>query len=261
MLETLWLRFEVENKLLGIFLISFVLSTVMVWFSKVLLPLPTGVTSVFLVSLAAAYPVVSYLKQEEESESAKAKRLSEKTLLKRHERELGIYIAFFLGVTSAYIIMSAALSPSVFEAQGVAMQAAGISGQVTGGLSFASILFNNLVVFGITFALSLLISAGTVFILVWNASILGIFLSSLSDNVLYAQAQALIYLPHGLLEIGGYILAGIAASLLAYQLDRKIRGKHSKKSQASFPKVLEDCTILTLIGFGMVLLGTVIEVI
>jgi len=50
-----------------------------------------------------------------------------------------------------------------------------------------------------------------VFILVWNASVWGVFLSKIINT---NPIVALSYLPHRLLEMSGFVLAGIAGALL-----------------------------------------------
>jgi len=259
MLETLWLKLEIQNRYLSMLAFSFVFSIVVLWLTKSFVPLPTGLASVFLISLAAAYPFVRYMKHEEESESVIKKRFSERNILRRHERELMIYLVFFVGVTFAYISSYYIWGASAFGDQFQAVnQIQGISGNASGGIGFSEILMNNLMVFAITFVIALVISAGTVFILVWNASILGVFVAHASQNALFAHVNVLTYLPHGLLEIGAYVLSGIAASLLSYQLDRKLRGK--KFDGGAFVRVLGDVFILVVIGLGFLVLGAFVEV-
>lgn len=260
MLETLWLRLEIENRYLSMFLFSLLFSFAVLYFTKTFIPLPTGISSVFLISLAAAYPFVRYMKHEEESESKMQKRLSEKSLLKRHEKELLLYVAFFLGVIITFIISSFVFGTNSFEAQLESISGMqNIRGYVTQNtIGFSEVFLNNLTVFSITFLISLMISAGMVFILVWNASVLGVFIASNSENAIMAHVNILPYLPHGIIEIAGYIMAGIAASLLSYQLERKIRGKNYAKGV--FSQVLADVFLLVVIGIGLLIIGATIEV-
>ena len=259
MLETIWLKLEMENKYIQMLFFSLIFSLVVIGFTRMFIPLPTGIAAVFLVALTAAYPFVRHLKHEEETESNAVKKLSESSLLKRHSREIIIYGVFFIGVTLAFMTSYYIFGPEAFAAQ---LEGADqtLTGKVTGAdLGFVEIMSNNLMVFGITFLLSLLVSAGIVFILVWNASVLGIFVANSSGNAMSASVNILSYLPHGLIEISGYALAGLSASLLAYQLERKIRNKSYATGMLSV--VIIDVVVLAVISVGLLTLGAFVEVI
>ena len=202
--------------------------------------------------------MVAYLKVEEDKEEKLIKKHKEKNLLKRHEKELMTYLSFFFGILIVFVIADFLLPDSFFSSQNEIIK--GITGFATfqagnsmnmGALS--TILLNNLTIFLLTFALSFVISAGMVFILVWNASILGVFLSNIiSTNPL----AALSYLPHGLLEISGFVLAGITGALLSHQFEHFKKGHHNK---GVFRGILKDIGLLLFIGVIVIVVGVLIE--
>ena len=92
-----------------------------------------------------------------------------------------------------------------------------------------------------------------VFILVWNASVLGVFLSKIIN---INPITALLYLPHGLLEISGFILAGIAGALLSHQFEHFKKEHRNKKV---FRRILNDIGLLVFIGVVAIIIGGLIE--
>ena len=130
-----------------------------------------------------------------------------------------------------------------------------VSGYITQGhLSFSEILVNNLTVAFFTFILSFLVFSAMVFVLVWNASIVSYYLFSLGSIKQSFLVGALL-LSHGLLEIGGFMLAGIAGSLLAYRFDKR------KKLTSSLNKQFYvDLGLLLGSSIFLIVFGAIIEV-
>ncbi|MCD6399121.1 MAG: stage II sporulation protein M [Candidatus Aenigmarchaeota archaeon] len=259
MLEGLWLREEYRNKPLYIFIFGLVFTILASVISKFVFPSFTGIISVFLVSLMGAYPLITYLRKKESQEMMK--RMSEEKLLRRHEDELMIYLSFFLGVTIGYIISACLLPANYFQIQEEVILS--IRGSITGDLLNTSflhaIISNNLWVFFLTFAISFLFSAGMIFILVWNASVLGVFLAKASENIMHFHLLAISYLPHGLLEITSYILAGISGALISYQFDYYFVRKE-KYDLEPVLRAVKDSLVLITIGLFCLFLAGVIEV-
>jgi uncharacterized membrane protein SpoIIM required for sporulation len=79
-----------------------------------------------------------------------------------------------------------------------------------------SVITNNVFVAIYTFLLSFVSIAGLVFVLTWNAALLASYASQ--TDVLHV----FLVLPHGLLEVAGYVFAGLAGSLLTVRLQNDI---------------------------------------
>ncbi|MFB6115426.1 MAG: stage II sporulation protein M [Candidatus Nanohalobium sp.] len=103
------------------------------------------------------------------------------------------------------------------------------TGAATGGLQILGILLNNLFVFFLIFAVSVLVSSAGAFILVWNASVIGVFLGVLTKklsgmNVLAGTESIpspIAYVPHATFEMTGFIIAGISGSLVSAAIYRE----------------------------------------
>ncbi|PJD00839.1 hypothetical protein COU38_04275 [Candidatus Micrarchaeota archaeon CG10_big_fil_rev_8_21_14_0_10_54_18] len=92
-----------------------------------------------------------------------------------------------------------------------------------------------------------------VFILVWNASVWGVFLSKIINT---NPIVALSYLPHRLLEMSGFVLAGIAGALLSHQFEHFKKGHHNKRV---FRRILNDIGLLVFIGVVAIIIWGLIE--
>lgn len=255
MFERLWLKDELENKYFHIFIFGVIFTIIAFLLTNFILPIKNGLFVVFLISLSATYPLVAYLIVEEDEIEKLIKKHKEKGFFKRHEKELMIYLSFFLGVMIVFIFAGFLLPNNFFFYQNEIIK--GITGlaifEAGNSIALFTILKNNLIVFLLTFAISFVISAGMVFILVWNASVLGVFLSKIIDT---SPIEALSYLPHGLFEISGIVLAGIAGALLSHQFEYFKKTHHNK---IIFKGILKDIGFLVLIGIAAIIIGALIE--
>lgn len=263
MLEKLWLKEELENKLIHSFIFSIVFSFLSIFVTRYILHFKiggysySGIVSVLLISLASSYPLISYIERKEEEEE---RLKSEFKILKQHEEELTLYLVFFLGVTFTFVFSYFLLPESFFSLQIGTINSL-TQPEVSSGFFSTSflnlILKNNLFVFSTTFIVSFLFSAGMIFILVWNASVLGVFLSKASNSLTHLPIFSLGYLPHGLIEISSYILAGLSGFLLSRQIENlSIRDESHETSIYLF----EDSLVLVGIGLVMLFVAGILEV-
>ncbi len=263
MLEKLWIEQERENHLCSCFLISFVFCLISIVIAYYFVPFKiagvglTGLIAVVLTSLVASYPLIKYLEDEEDFFEEKGDLKSYFDLLERHNTELKVYLMFFLGATLAFGFTSVFIP----EAFGVQYEVIGsirpdvVTGRVFSPGFFTEIITNNISVFFATFLLSFFLTAGMVFILVWNASILGIFMSEVSKGIADVPIVALSYLPHGILEIAAYIIAGLSGFFLSHEVRSIV--KWEDKSAAT--KLMTDSFLFLFIGFVVLVIAAVIE--
>jgi uncharacterized membrane protein SpoIIM required for sporulation len=223
-----------------------------------------GVMAVLLTTLALLYPLTSYLRSRDEEELQT--QWSESSLIKRHIQEAEVYLTVFFAASLIFGIAYLLVPSSFFEVQSAALPALENTAQqtaaVTGNLVqtqgvFSEIFINNTGVFFITFLLSLLITGGMIFILIWNASVLGTQLGQLSSSIIEAPARLLAYVPHGVPEIGGYILAGLSGSLLAYHIEHYLF--YETHDHESFSRTLIDSSTIFILGIGLIALGAGVE--
>lgn len=128
------------------------------------------------------------------------------------------------------------------------------------------IFLNNTGVLIFIFMTSFIFGTGAIFILVWNASIVGVFLGDalhktanfMSGNIIYAYTLDLPkligpLLVHGIFEFTGFFIAAIAGGILSIAML-----KHKLRSKAFHSAVFTSITI-TLISVVLLLIGAIVE--
>ena len=105
----------------------------------------------------------------------------------------------------------------------------------------------------IAFVFALIFGAGAVFVIVWNASVLGVFIGSYSKSLWEIPIVGLSFLPHGIPEIGAYLLAGLAGGLISAAVLRK-------NPRAVTEAIVWDAGKLLALAVILVFIGAVVEV-
>jgi uncharacterized membrane protein SpoIIM required for sporulation len=219
----------------------------------------TGLFSVLFTIIPSVYFITMFIKKRELQDEKDLALHYEKSFWRRHFRDILIFGFYFTGLTLSFAIWSFVLPAETFQIQSMKIQEirtlAGnmMEGSATDEIgSFVRVLMNNLQVTGFAFIFSILFGAGAVFIVVWNASILGVFIGRLSESLFHIPYTGIPFLPHGIPEITGYVLAGVAGSLVSAAI---IRGH---KKDIMF-KVLTDVMKLMALALFAVFLGALIE--
>ncbi len=213
-----------------------------------------GFFGILFVVIPSVYFIVTLFKQEERIEENIIK-FRQKGLWERHEKDILIFLFYFLGLTIAFSIWSFALPDGAFSVQTAKIsQIRGLTGAAVSSIdSFSAILLNNIQVMLFSFFFSFIFGAGAVFIIEWNASILGVYIGQLSKSVWEIPIVTLAFLPHGIPEIAGYVAAGLAGGLISAAITRK-----------NPPKILEtiifDAIKILIIAVALLVLGAAIEV-
>ena len=215
----------------------------------------TGLFVVLFTVIPSVSFVTMLLKREEKMEETFVKKHYSKAFWQRHEKDLMIMLFYFAGLTLAFAMWAFFLPGEFFQVQTQKINE--IQG-VTGAASykyytFTQIMNNNLQVMFFAFLFSLVFGAGAIFIIAWNASILGVYIGQLANSVWEIPVVSLSFIPHGLLEIGAYLIAGIAGGLMSAMLIRK-NTTHIKEVVAF------DCLKLLIIAVILIVIAAGIEV-
>jgi uncharacterized membrane protein SpoIIM required for sporulation len=231
---------------------------------------------VFLAAIAAVPLMYNTIKHEEEKDM---QDLTEKTLLKEHGKALSFFMYLFLGLTLAcvlwYTVLPSGTVSTLFESQTNTINA--INGKITGLFTaesfhiFTKIFLNNIKVMIFCAIFSLLYGAGAIFIMSWNASVIGAAignfirgnLASYADLVgldKVAQYMSVIsigllkYVIHGVPEILAYFTAGLAGGIISIAIIRHDFGTRK------FEHILLDSADLFLLSIGMIFIAAALEV-
>ena len=224
------------------FIFSSALSIVMVAFSSLLL-LP------FIIKLLE--PVKYDVEKEEKRRLYywfNPSNISD--ILKRHNLLIKFYIFLFFGMALEYTLLFAVLSPSLTD---VAFQNQlsifGPRGDFADLNLFSSIVENNLQIAIISFVFSIFYGAGSILILNYTASIVGVMYGSTFRTIIWGApvfyTNILLLLPHTILEILAYLLAAVAGGILISGLRRK---------------ALEDSIVLFTLSAILIFIAGYVEV-
>jgi len=244
------------------FFLGFIFSSFSMLFALWIFPNYASVAMIFLTVFSCLYLIQSAIKIEEEKE-VKAK--SEKSILKEHSKLISLLFFLFLGFTVAFtfwsFILPAAKVSSIFSIQKSIVE--GIRATLATG-SFSSsgslfiILINNLKVLLTSLVFAFFYGAGAIYVLVWNASVMGFVIGNLAKSTFGIAALPIAftkYFLHGIPEMIAYLIIAVAGGLL-YVAFWKGDFKKPKKRK----KILTDVVILIAISIIILIIAALIEV-
>jgi uncharacterized membrane protein SpoIIM required for sporulation len=261
-----------------IFLIGILYGILSVILATVIFNDYVGLVVVIITVLFSLPLVYTIIKQEAYKGIEIADRAS---LLKEHRKAIRTFLLLFMGFTIAfagiYLVSSQDYAQNVFSVQLETLSA--INGKSTKIAnnpylefkinSMVTIILNNVRVLVFCILFSFIFGAGSLFILSWNGSVLGVAMGSFVrdkvTSVLSVGAGGLVYLGyilqsvirysiHGIPEILAYVIAGIAGGIISFAVSK--HGAFSKH----FENVLVDTADLLLIAVGILVVAGVLEV-
>jgi uncharacterized membrane protein SpoIIM required for sporulation len=197
-------------------------------------------------------------------------------LLKEHEKAIFAFLWLFLGFVVAYSFWYIVLSSNAsFQAQietycsinqrsnferCVEMYTKGGAVATTGaatsnGDRFISIFTNNMYVLIFTLIFSLVLGAGVIFVLAWNASVISAAIGIFTKSELTALPLGILrYIIHGLPEIASYFIVALAGGLVSIAVI-----KHEVGTE-KFWEVLQDSLNLIIVAIVVLFIAAVLEV-
>ncbi|MEM2713957.1 MAG: stage II sporulation protein M [Candidatus Pacearchaeota archaeon] len=232
---------------------------------------------IILFTVMLCIPFVFYLFAYEEREDLALKK--EREILKEHGRALLALIFLFLGMLIGFVALALLLPSSYtkvnFESQihtycsinmpydiktCIDYLPEGKLERPSRSISFENamnrffgIFMNNLYVLLFVIIFSFIFGAGAIFILAWNASVIAIAISSLAKARNFGLAFS-HYMLHGLPEIAGYFVAGLAGGIISMAIIR-----HDYKNE-NFWIILQDSLDLIIIAVLILILAAFLEV-
>lgn len=251
-----------EDKPLHVFIITIAYSVISALLAKQLFPTQASLLTVALITIVFV-PFFQKLFEIEEEREDEAARGAKGNLLSRHKKIIFVFSAFFMGVSVAVTTLYLILPRDVFSLQLDTLK--NFSGAATQLGSFEAFFLNNSQVMILTFILSTMFGAGAIFILTWNASVIGVYVGSLVQSLVQKLgAVAYVYgVPvglgsialHGVPEILAYFIAGLAGGILSVGIIREsILSKE-------FKLIFRDSLMLLVIAEVLIIIAAYIEAI
>jgi uncharacterized membrane protein SpoIIM required for sporulation len=170
---------------------------------------------------------------------------------------LGMVVSYSLW----YIFLPNPVSQQLFEQQLITIEQINApSGHATNLSFFSKIFFNNIKVLSFCILFAFFYGTGAIFILTWNASVIAAAIGSLakglalSNNLFVSSGFAFSrYLFHGLPEMIGYMIAGLAGGIISVAvINHDINTK-------KFNKIIYDASSLVIIAIIVLVVAALIE--
>ncbi len=274
-LETIINPITAERKPWEMIFIGIVYSLVAVGLSYWIFHEHMSLVMVFLATMVSVPLLYNTIKLEEKKDMVVSE---EKILLKEHGKVLSFLLFLFIGFTitfaSCYVLFPNDLTQTAFsvQTQTITNINTGATGNFHNSLNvFSRILLNNLKVLVFCILFAFIYGLGAIFILTWNASVIGAAIGSFikvgiakEANLLgfaavanYFQAISLgvlRYSIHGIPEIAAYFIGGLAGSIISIAVVRHDLG--TKK----YENILLDSSDLIVIAIVVLFLAALLEV-
>jgi uncharacterized membrane protein SpoIIM required for sporulation len=269
--EALISPMKAEEQPWQMLILGFLYTSISIGLAYKIAPNQSSMLMVFFTVMACMPIVYNTIKYEEEKDETCE---AEEVLLKEHWKALKVFIYLFIGMTIAFSFWSLALPKDIadilFSSQIDTIT--DINGNVTLMGHFLKILFNNLTVLFYCIIFSFIYGLGAIYILAWNASVIGLAIADVIKvgvaevvkslgsasfaNYLHIYTCGFFvrYLPHGILEILAYFAAGLAGGILSIAI---IRHKAGTKR---FMDIIFDSADLLLISLAILFIAGIIEV-
>ncbi|MFH1586448.1 MAG: stage II sporulation protein M [Candidatus Diapherotrites archaeon] len=120
---------------------------------------------------------------------------------------------------------------------------------------FELVFMNNTMVLLLAVLLSFLLGAGALWLLSWNASVMGLFIGKeiLTTDIGMGILRAVSFVPHGIPELVGYFIGAIAGGIISVAITKKKYMTHE------FEIIAKDVLILLFFALFFLLIGGIIE--
>ncbi len=267
--ESITNPFLAEKKPVKVFLLSFVLTSLSIFLGLWIFRSYASMVFVFLTVIGLLPLMYRVIRLEEKKDM---KYDSEKRLLYEHIRAIKFFIYMFFGIVIAtafwYVVLPSNIIPVLFSFQASAITE--INAAATSSGFFLKILMNNLRVLLLCILFAFIYGVGAIFILAWNAAVLGtamgnlvrIELSKITELVGMTKISNYFsiisfaffrYVTHGIFEVISYFIAGLAGGIISFAV---VNHDYRKKQ---FKRMLGDTTILLLLAFFFLLIGALVE--
>jgi uncharacterized membrane protein SpoIIM required for sporulation len=273
-LEALTNPMKAEHRPWQMFFLGFLYSSVGILLSMWIFYDYSSLIMVFLTVLACMPIVYNTIRFEEKKDEFEEREI---VLLKEHWKALEVFLFLFLGITVSivvwYVFLPEEHTATLFSTQFETLRA--INGGATGMAAmlqgFTRILLNNVKVLMFCILFSFIYGLGAMFILVWNASVIGVAIGHIIRTELSKVTGAFgwdsltsyftiwtygfaRYSLHGILEILAYFIGGLAGGIISVAVIRQHIGTRK------FEHILWDSTDLILISLAILVIAAVVEV-
>lgn len=256
---------KAEKKPWEMFFIGAVYSSIAILLGITVFSEYASLISIFFTVLATVPLMYATIKMEEKKD---LEYDDEVILIKEHGKALSFFMFLFFGFVVSYalwfVFLPNDVSGSLFEIQTKEInniRNTEITGDAVSLVKvFSSIFLNNLMVMLFSLLFAFFYGVGAIFILAWNASIIGAAIgefvtSNIGTNYLASLSIGLMrYSLHGFPEMLAYFAAGMAGSIISIAIIRHDFGS------GKFKKILVDSLDMIFLSVIVLFFAALIEV-
>lgn len=247
----------VEKKPLYALILGACLTTIGIWVGAIIFTSDASIAGVLFTTISA---VPFFKKILDLEELARINLKTTRDIINRNLWIVIIYGMFFIGMSFAYslwyMILPDLMKNMIFSKQLAVFGGAevtGFLGQFSGSnmSMFMPILLNNLKVVFVCMVLSLLYGSGSILLLAWNASVLGVFIGSFGKITSF-----IAFIPHTGMEFVAFFFAAISGGLISLLV---LQNKTRMKKTAE--RIMFDAMGMFMVALVLIIVGAFIEVI
>jgi uncharacterized membrane protein SpoIIM required for sporulation len=262
MLKILFNPKKAERHPFEMILVGFFYASISILLGAWVFPDQASLVMVFFTVLSCLYVIQGALRLEENKDRDYK---SEKWVLKEHTKLLFFLLCLFLGFVFAFSFWTLVLPESQVETyfslqksvfQGI-QEMASTGNAVSPGL-FNLIFFNNLKVLLISLIFAFFYGAGAIFVLAWNASVMGFVIGEVAKNALGFVSLPQSYIKfflHGIPEMLAYLTIAVAGGIIYVAI---IRGDFFHQGRKK--RLIIDTLVLILISVALLVVSALIEI-
>lgn len=255
-LESLFSARKIESKPVDMLALSMLVSLASVALAYLIFPEYAGVAFPLLITVGMA-PIFIRIFSYEEKEERKA---GKESFVHRHKEIVLLFSLFFIGVFVSIFLVTLVL-PEDFsdvikpQLDAIASVKSG-TGAAVSNFPLDAILFNNIKIILLSFVASVVFGVGSIWILAWNASILGVYFASFLRKEMFYHfaAGSADLLPHAPLEFLAFFLGGIAGGFVSVAILKE------RKNRKAFLHVFKESMLLLALAIIVVFAAALLEV-
>ncbi|RLI90949.1 MAG: hypothetical protein DRO89_04950 [Candidatus Altiarchaeales archaeon] len=282
-LESLVTPSQMEKTPRDMFYVGFIYSTLGLLLAYWIFGSYSSLAGVFITAMPLVVIMYRVLKLEERKDiefsiyERYGRPLRRSFLIKEHGRAVSLFIFLFLGMVISYSLWSTVLPEDVINRlfgsqietiEAITVEAMGNT--IDPDNVLISILYNNFKVLMFCIVFSFLYGSGAIFILTWNASVIGVAIGSIIRNSLINYGKldkisflynyfgsfsiSLSYAVHGIPEIAAYFIGALGGGIISVAVVN-----HDLRSR-EFRNVIIDSLDLILLSCVILFLAGLIEV-
>ncbi len=271
-----------ERQPLYILPLAFLYASIALFVALWIFPSSAAIVAVFLITIATMPLFLDVVVFEKTKEEGSRNYLRELLTFGRgvdKEKLLPFFIYLFLGLSLAvafwFSVLPSSMLNDLFHIQLNTIKEINLS-LASGGAAFTSffsaILANNVKVLAFSILFSFIYGAGAMFILAWNASVIGVAMGDTIRSSLAAASKVVggptgfvtyssavsaglfRYLLHGIPEILAYFIGALAGGMLS------IAVAHQEFNSEKFRKTAVDVACLAGLAILLLIIAAVVEV-